>query len=44
LRKKGVLIGMDDTFANVRRIQPPFTISKDELRTMVDRLKEVMES
>ncbi len=43
LREKGVLIGVGGAFANVLRIQPPLTISEDELSLVVDRLKEVLE-
>ena len=43
LREKGVLIGVGGTFANVLRIQPPLTITDEELAKCIDALKEVME-
>lgn len=43
LREKGVLIGVGGAFANVLRIQPPLTISEDELASVIDRFKEVLE-
>ena len=42
-REKGVLIGVGGGFGNVLRIQPPLTISDDELSKVVDILKSVME-
>ena len=42
MREKGVLIGVGGTFGNVLRIQPPLTISEEELVKVVDVLKEVI--
>lgn len=42
MRDKGVLIGLGGTFGNVLRIQPPLTISEEELTKVVDTLKEVL--
>jgi 4-aminobutyrate aminotransferase len=44
LREKGVLIGVGGSFGNVLRIQPPLTITEDELTQVVNLLKEVMEA
>lgn len=44
LREKGALIGVGGAFANVLRIQPPLTISEEELEKVVAMLKEIMES
>lgn len=44
MREKGILIGVGGGFANVLRVQPPLSISKDELTRVVDTLKEVLES
>lgn len=44
MREKGVLIGVGGGFANVLRIQPPLSISKEELTSVVNTLKEVLES
>ena len=42
MREKGILIGVGGAFANVLRIQPPLTISDDELNRVVHVLKEVI--
>ena len=42
MRDKGVLIGVGGGFGNVLRIQPPLTISRDELNRVVDTLNSVM--
>ena len=42
LREKGILIGVGGAFANVLRIQPPLTISDDELNRVVHVLKDVI--
>ncbi len=44
MREKGVLIGVGGGFANVLRVQPPLSISKEELVQVVDTLKEILES
>ncbi len=44
MREKGVLIGVGGGFANVLRVQPPLSISKDELTHVVDTLKNILES
>ena len=44
VRGKGVLIGIGGTCGNVLRIQPPLTISEDELDRVLAAIKEVMES
>jgi 4-aminobutyrate aminotransferase-like enzyme len=44
MREKGVLIGVGGGFANVLRVQPPLSISKEELTQVVDTLKEILES
>ena len=44
MREKGILIGVGGGFANVLRIQPPLSISKEELTTVVNTLKDVLES
>jgi len=44
LREKGVLIGLGGGSANVLRIQPPLSISKEELNQVVDTLKDILES
>jgi len=43
MREKGVLIGVGGGFGNVLRIQPPLSISKEELTMVVNTLKEVLE-
>jgi 4-aminobutyrate aminotransferase/(S)-3-amino-2-methylpropionate transaminase len=43
LRGRGVLIGVGGTFGNVLRIQPPLTITDEELAKCIDTIKEVME-
>ena len=43
MREKGVLIGVGGGFGNVLRIQPPLSISKEELTRVVNTLKEVLE-
>jgi 4-aminobutyrate aminotransferase len=44
MREKGVLIGVGGGLANVIRIQPPLSISKEELTRVVDTLKGILES
>jgi len=44
MREKGVLIGLGGGLANVLRIQPPLSISKEELNQVVDTLKDILES
>jgi 4-aminobutyrate aminotransferase-like enzyme len=44
MREKGMLIGVGGGLANVLRIQPPLSISKEELTRVVDTLKGVLES
>jgi 4-aminobutyrate aminotransferase-like enzyme len=44
MREKGVFLGVGGMFGNVLRIQPPLTISQEELTRVVDTLKSVMES
>lgn len=44
MREKGILIGVGGGFANVLRVQPPLSISKDELTQVVDTLKTILES
>ncbi|MBU2509773.1 aspartate aminotransferase family protein [bacterium] len=44
LRDKGLLIGVGGTFGNVLRIQPPLTITEDELAKVADLIKQVLES
>ena len=44
MREKGVLIGVGGAFGNVLRIQPPLTISAEELGQVVVHLKAVMEA
>ena len=44
MREKGVLIGVGGAFGNVLRIQPPLTISDEELTQVVDQLKAVLEA
>jgi len=39
-----VLIGVGGGLGNVLRIQPPLSISKEELTLVVDTLKEILES
>ncbi|MFH1090739.1 MAG: aspartate aminotransferase family protein [Pseudomonadota bacterium] len=43
MRDQGVLIGVGGVFGNVLRIQPPLTISDEELEKVVDRLKQLFE-
>ena len=43
LREKGVLIGVGGVFGNVLRIQPPLTISEDEITRIIDVIKIVIE-
>jgi 4-aminobutyrate aminotransferase len=42
LREKGILIGVGGGFSNVLRIQPPLSISKEELQQVVDGIKTVI--
>ena len=44
MREKGILIGVGGGLANVLRVQPPLSISKEELNRVVDTLKAVLES
>jgi 4-aminobutyrate aminotransferase / (S)-3-amino-2-methylpropionate transaminase / 5-aminovalerate transaminase len=42
LREKGILIGVGGGLGNVLRIQPPLTISEDELHQVVGGIKAVL--
>jgi 4-aminobutyrate aminotransferase-like enzyme len=42
LREKGVLIGVGGSYGNVLRIQPPLTITDDEIIKVVDLIKDSM--
>ncbi|MBI9092326.1 MAG: aspartate aminotransferase family protein [Desulfobacterium sp.] len=42
LREQGVLIGVGGGFGNVLRLQPPLTISPEELDTVVAKMKAIM--
>jgi 4-aminobutyrate aminotransferase/(S)-3-amino-2-methylpropionate transaminase len=42
MRENGVMIGIGGVFGNVLRIQPPLTISEDELEQVVAILNKVM--
>jgi 4-aminobutyrate aminotransferase-like enzyme len=44
VRDKGVLLGLGGAYGNVLRVQPPLTISDDELDKVLAAIKEVMES
>jgi len=44
MREKGVMIGVGGVFGNVLRIQPPLTISHDELEKAVLIMKTVLET
>ena len=44
MREKGMLIGVGGGLANVLRVQPPLSISKEELTRVVDTLKGILES
>jgi 4-aminobutyrate aminotransferase len=44
VRERGVLIGLGGVYGNVLRIQPPLTISDDELDQVVAAIKAVLES
>ena len=44
VREKGVLIGLGGAYGNVLRIQPPLTISDDELDKVLAAIKEVLEA
>jgi len=44
VREMGVLIGLGGAFGNVLRIQPPLTISDDELDKVLAAIKEVLEA
>lgn len=44
MREKGVMIGVGGVFGNVLRIQPPLTISYEELENAVLTMKAVLES
>ena len=43
LRERGVLIGVGGAFGNVLRIQPPLVISEEQISTLVESLKIVLE-
>lgn len=43
VRDKGVLLGLGGAYGNVLRVQPPLTISDDELDKVLAAIKEVME-
>jgi 4-aminobutyrate aminotransferase len=43
LREKGVVIGVGGTYGNVLRIQPPLTITDQEIIKVVDMIKDSME-
>ncbi len=43
LRKKGLLVGVGGTYGNVLRIQPPLTITEDELIKVADLTRSVLE-
>ncbi len=44
VRDKGVLLGLGGAYGNVLRVQPPLTISDDELDKVLAAIKEIMES
>lgn len=44
MRDKGILLGLGGVYGNVLRIQPPLTISDDELEKVLVSMKEVMEA
>jgi 4-aminobutyrate aminotransferase len=44
MREKGVLLGLGGVYGNVLRIQPPLTISDEELEKVLSSMKEVMEA
>ena len=44
VRDRGVVIGIGGVYGNVLRIQPPLTISDDELDTVLGALRETMEA
>jgi 4-aminobutyrate aminotransferase-like enzyme len=44
VRDKGVLLGLGGSYGNVLRVQPPLTISDDELDKVLAAIKGVMES
>ena len=44
VRDKGVLIGLGGVYGNVLRIQPPLTISEDELDTVLAAMSEALEA
>ncbi|MBU2552697.1 MAG: aspartate aminotransferase family protein [Proteobacteria bacterium] len=44
LRERGVLIGLGGVHGNVLRIQPPLTISDDEIGQLLSAMKAVLES
>jgi len=44
VRERGVLIGLGGVYGNVLRIQPPLTISDDELDRVLAAVKEVLEN
>jgi len=44
MREKGVLIGVGGGLANVLRVQPPLSISNEELTQVVGTLKDILES
>ena len=44
VREKGILIGIGGVYGNVLRIQPPLTISDDELDQVLAAIKEGLEA
>ena len=44
MREQGVLLGLGGVYGNVLRIQPPLTISEDELEKVLAAIKKVMEA
>ena len=44
MREQGVLLGLGGGYGNVLRIQPPLTISEDELEKVLLSIKKVMEA
>ena len=44
VRDRGVLIGIGGVYGNVLRIQPPLTISDEEIDTVLAAITEVLET
>ena len=44
VRDRGVLLGIGGVFGNVLRIQPPLTISDEELDSVLAAMTEVLET